>query len=89
MIAIVKDSVARTIDGAIAGSTKNLMQMVRCAIEFGIPKEDAIKMASLTPAKVVGIDNSVGSISIGKNADVVICDEALNVIDTFKDGILV
>ncbi len=86
MEVIVKDSVARTLDGAIAGSTKNLMQMVRCAIEFGIPKEDAIKMASITPAKAVGMDKSIGSISTGKTADLVICDEALNVINTFKDG---
>ena len=89
MDVVVKDSVARTLDGAIAGSTKNLMQMVRCAIEFGIPKEEAIKMASITPAKAVGIDNTYGSISAGKAADLVICDENLNVIDTFKDGTLV
>ncbi len=89
MKVVVKDSVARTLDGAIAGSTKNLMQMVKCAIEFGIPKEDAIKMATITPAKVVGIDKACGSISAGKAADLVICDEALNVINTFKDGILV
>ena len=89
MEVIVKDSVARTPGGAIAGSTKNLMQMVRCAIEFGIPKEEAIKMASITPAKAVGIDKICGSISAGKAADIVICDEALNVINTFKDGNLV
>ena len=89
MEVVVKDSVAKTLDGAIAGSTKNLMQMVRCAIEFGIPKEEAIKMASITPAKAVGIDKNCGSIAAGKNADLVICDEALNVINTFKDGILV
>jgi len=89
MEVIVKDSVARTPGGAIAGSTKNLMQMVRCAIEFGIPKEDAIKMASITPAKAVGIDKTCGSISPGKTADLVICDEALNVISTFKNGHLV
>ena len=89
MEVIVKNSVARTLDGAIAGSTKNLMQMVRCAIEFGIPKEEAIKMASITPAKTVGIDKTCGSISTGKAADLVICDDALNVINTFKDGTLV
>ena len=89
MEVIVKDSVARTLDGAIAGSTKNLMQMVRCAIEFGIPKDEAIKMASITPAKTVGIDKTCGSISAGKVADLVVCDDTLNVINTFKDGTLV
>ncbi|MBR2877862.1 MAG: amidohydrolase family protein, partial [Clostridia bacterium] len=48
-----------------------------------------IKMASITPAKTVGIDKTCGSISAGKATDLVICDDTLNVINTFKDGTLV
>ncbi len=82
----VTDGVARTPYGAIAGSTKNLMQMVRSAINFGIPKEEAIKMATITPARAVNIDNFQGSIEAGKKADLVICDENLEVIKTIKNG---
>ncbi len=82
----VKDTVARTDDGAIAGSTHNLMQMVRYAISFGIPKETAIKSASLIPAKALGIDDEQGSIETGKKADFSVCDKDLNVIAVFKNG---
>jgi imidazolonepropionase-like amidohydrolase len=37
-----------------------------------VPEEEAIKMVTLNPAKQLGIDNSVGSIDVGKDADVVI-----------------
>lgn len=85
----VKNSVARTDDGAIAGSTKNLMQMVRSAISFGIPLESAVKCASLNPAKSVGIDNKYGSITVGKTADFVICDKDLNIFAVVKNGVYI
>ena len=85
----VKDSVARTDDGAIAGSTHNLMQMVRYAVNFGIPAETAIKSASLIPARALGIDKEQGSIEPGKKADFSVCDKDLNVVAVFKNGNLV
>ncbi len=83
---IVKDGVARTVAGNLAGSTCNVMQGVRNAVKFGIPLENAVKMASITPAKATGIDGTVGSISIGKNADLVVLDKELNVLNTYKKG---
>ncbi|MFA6736073.1 MAG: N-acetylglucosamine-6-phosphate deacetylase [Saccharofermentanales bacterium] len=68
---IVKDSVARTEYGAIAGSTKNIMQMMRSAVSFGVPLEEAIEMATLTPARATGIDSDVGSIEKGKIANMI------------------
>ena len=82
----VKDQIARTDYGAIAGSTTNLMGMVRKAVSFGIPVEDAIRMASLTPAVAAGIDTEAGSIRIGKKANLIRCKSDLTVCEVFKDG---
>lgn len=68
---IVKDAVARTEYGAIAGSTKNLMQMMQSAVSFGVPFEKAVEMATLTPARAAGIQGDVGSIEEGKIANMV------------------
>ncbi len=82
----VTDGIARTDSGNLAGSTCNVMQGVRNAVKFGIPFENAVKMASITPAKATGIDKDYGSISVGKNADFVILDKELNVLSTYKNG---
>jgi N-acetylglucosamine-6-phosphate deacetylase len=50
------------------------------------PLVDVIKMASLTPARIIGLDNEIGSIQVGKRADLVILDEQLNVRDVFIGG---
>ncbi|MCI9626554.1 MAG: N-acetylglucosamine-6-phosphate deacetylase [Clostridia bacterium] len=83
---IVKDGVARTEYGAIAGSTKNIRQMVQKAISFGIPLTEAIKMATLTPARAMGMEDKLGSIEIGKQADLVITDKNLEVLYAIKKG---
>ena len=59
------------------GSTSNLMDCVKKAIEFGIPKEDAIKMATQTPAKLLGIKK--GKIEVGYDSDSVLIDKKMNV----------
>ena len=59
----------------MAGSTSNLMDCVKKAIELGIPKEDAIKMATQTPAKLLGIKK--GKIEVGYDADFVVVDEKM------------
>lgn len=82
----VKDSIARTQDGALAGSTTNLRKMVQNAIAFGIPETEAIKMATLTPARASGLDAEIGSIAVGKRADLVIVDDALNVKQVYLSG---
>ncbi len=83
---VVTGGVARTSAGNLAGSTCNLMQGVKNAVKFGIPLEDAVKMASITPAKATGIDENLGSIAVGKNADFIILDTELNVASTYKNG---
>ena len=80
----VKDSVARTEEGAIAGSTTNLMGCVKKAIEFGIPTGDAFKMASEIPAKLINVKK--GRLLPGYDADFIVVDDDLNVITTVVGG---
>lgn len=77
---------AKLPDGTIAGSTARLMDCVKKAIEFGIKKEDAIKMATLNPAKAAGIDHITGSIKEGKRADLLIVDDKLNIRNVIVNG---
>lgn len=76
---IVKDKKALLKDGTIAGSATDLISCVKKAIEFGINFGDAIKAGTVTPAKSIGIYDKVGSIDIGKNADILIVDQDLNI----------
>ena len=68
---VVKDGVARTEDGRLYGSASNLFDCVQKAISFGIPVSDAFKMASETPAKLMGLSKGI---AVGAPADLVIVD---------------
>ncbi len=82
----VKNGVARTLDGAIAGSTSTLMECVKKAIEFGIPKEDAFFMASATPSELMKVNK--GHIAPGYDADLIVVDDNLNITKTILGGIV-
>lgn len=76
----VKGSEARLSDGTLAGSVSTLLNCVKCAIKFGIPEKDAFKMASKTPAKLLGIPK--GELKVGYDADFIVLDDDYNVIQT-------
>lgn len=80
----VKDSIARTKDGAIAGSTSFLWDCVRCAVRFGIPIEDAFYMATVTPANLIG--EKPHEVKEGNCADLVFADDDLNIKAVFVKG---
>lgn len=82
----IKDGVVRLADGTIAGSARTLLDGVKNLVSSGIPLEDVSKMASLNPAKTLGIDDETGSIAVGKLADLVVLDKDLNLCETFING---
>ena len=84
---IVKSSHAFLPDGTIAGSSSTLMDCVRTAISFGIPKSDALRMASETPANCIGVNK--GRIAVGYDADIIVVDDDLNVLSSFVKGRLI
>jgi len=72
---VVKDGVAHNPRGAIAGSTATLDQCVRNVHHLlNVPLADAVRMASLNPARVIGRDAEMGSIEVGKAANLVALD---------------
>lgn len=82
-----KNGFAVLDDGVtFAGSDTNLFQCMRKAISFGIRPEHAIKAATINPAKAVGADDRVGSISLGKAADFVVCDRDFNIRQCYIGG---
>jgi len=84
---ISKGGAVRLENGTLAGSALTINRAVANFIRFtGPPLADAISMASLYPARVLGIDGEVGSISKGKIADIVILGEDFSVRRTFIAG---
>jgi len=86
----VKDGRATLPDGTLAGSTAILDDCVRNMHQkVGVPLAEAVKMASLNPARAMGLDASVGSIAVGQEANLVVMDEKVNVHATLVKGRLV
>ncbi|MBX6387169.1 MAG: N-acetylglucosamine-6-phosphate deacetylase [Microbispora sp.] len=84
----VRDGVARLAEGgAIAGSTLTMDAAFRRTVrEVGRSLVDASLMASLTPARVLGLDGEIGSIDVGKYADLVVLDDDLHIAGVMKRG---
>ena len=85
---IVCDGVAKLPDKThLAGSIQPLSQMLKNLVfDCDIPLWDAVRMATLTPAQVVGEDKSIGSIEAGKRADICLLDSDLDVKSVFIGG---
>jgi N-acetylglucosamine-6-phosphate deacetylase len=81
-------NVGVTLDGKALAS--GVMGMDHCLRTFiastGAPLPEAVRMATLTPARIVGMENEIGSIAIGKKADLVVMDAELNVRRVFLAG---
>ena len=63
---------ATLTDGNIASSVSNLMDCLRCCVDFGIPLTQAIQAATINPAQSIGVDQEMGSIETGKLANLVV-----------------
>jgi len=68
-----------TIDNkSLAGSVTTLTDCMRRAVEFGVPLTGALKAATINPAKSVGFED-VGSLTVGKRADILVLDQELSI----------
>ncbi|UTB84603.1 N-acetylglucosamine-6-phosphate deacetylase [Staphylococcus carnosus] len=86
---IVKGSEARLASGALAGSILKMNDGVRNLMEFtGASLEEVWRTTSLNQAIALDIDNKKGSIQVGKDADLVIVDNNINVKTTIKNGMI-
>ena len=78
---IIEDGVCKLSDrSALAGSIATTDRLIRTMVEqVEVPLEDAIRMVSETPSKIMNVYDRKGSLAKGKDADILILDEALNI----------
>ena len=83
-----KEGTLRSLDtGSIAGSAMAFNEDVRNMVKLvGIPLPWAVQMASLNPARALGLDAHKGSLEVGKDADLIVIDQEVNVYLTMVRG---
>lgn len=83
----VRDGKCVTADGTLAGSALDLATAVRnCVQRMGIPKDEALRMASLYPAQLLGVDGELGRVRPGCRAELAVFDNEINVQAVVSDG---
>ena len=84
---IVKDGIPKTKSGDLAGSTLTMDRAVRNMVKsVRLPLRTAIKMATINPAVAINVDKNKGSLEPGKDADIMIIDDDVNVYVTIVKG---
>lgn len=84
---IVKNGEARLENGALAGSVLLMNVAVKNVVErVGVPFIDVIDMATINPARNLGVDKEMGSIALGKKANLTVLDKDFSVVMTIRDG---
>lgn len=85
---IRKDGVGVMPDGkSLASGVVGMIDAVRTFHRLtGVPLVEAVRMASLTPARIAGCDADTGSLAVGKRADLLVLDRELQVKQVYVDG---
>ena len=88
---IIEDGVCKLADrSALAGSVATMDRLIRTMVQKAeIPLADAVRMASETPARIMGVSDRKGSLQKDKDADILVMDEELNVRAVWAMGKLV
>lgn len=85
----VENGTARLEGGSLAGSLLKMCDAVKNIVDWGIATEfEAIQMASLIPAKSIGLDYAIGSIKVGKPADINILHKNMQLYKTYINGVV-
>jgi len=82
----VSGGVCRNSEGKLAGSTLTLDRALRNIVNLGVPLADALRMLTLNPATLLGVEFKKGSLRPGADADILLLDESLNVTQTWTRG---
>ena len=87
---VIEDGVCKLADhSSLAGSLATMDKLVQTMVKAGVPFADAIRMASETPAKLIGVDDRKGTLQKGKDADILIFDRNLNLRAVWSMGVQV
>jgi N-acetylglucosamine-6-phosphate deacetylase len=79
--------VCRNTEGKLAGSTLTLDRALRNIVALGASVADAVRMLTLNPASLLGIEFKKGALRVGADADVVLLDEGLHVVRVWARGV--
>jgi len=82
----VSGGVCRNSEGKLAGSTLTLDRALRNIVKLGVPLADALRMLTLNPATLLGIEFKKGSLRPGADADILLLDKSLHVTQTWTRG---
>jgi len=85
---IIEDGVCKLSDrSALAGSIATMDRLIKTMVRVvNVPLQDAVRMASETPARIMGIYDRKGSIQRGKDADILLLDSDINLRSVFSLG---
>jgi N-acetylglucosamine-6-phosphate deacetylase len=82
----VSGGICRNLEGKLAGSTLTLDRALRNIVGLGIPLADAVRMLTLNPATLLGIEFKKGALRVGADADIVLLDEGLQLTNVWVRG---
>jgi N-acetylglucosamine-6-phosphate deacetylase len=85
----VSGGVCRNAEGKLAGSTLTLDRALRNIVAMGAPLCDVVRMLTLNPATLLGIEFKKGALRAGADADIVLLDEGLQVAGVWTRGVAV
>ena len=83
----VTGGVCRNAEGVLAGSTLTLDRALRNIVGLGIALRDAVRMLTLNPAAMLGIEFKKGALRAGADADVLLLDEELQITNVWARGV--
>src|SRR5882757_9132674 len=83
----VSGGVCRNAEGILAGSTLTLDRALRNIVALGASLSDAVRMLTLNPAALLGIEFKKGSLRVGADADILLLDEGLHLARVWARGI--
>lgn len=76
-----------TTTGAIAGGTATMADVLRKAVQAGVDFGDALLAATEVPARILGLSGQIGRLAPGRDADAVVLDGDLTVVDVMRKGV--
>lgn len=82
-----KDKKCTNIQGILSGSSLTMIQAIQNAVKYsGIPLDEALRMATLYPAKMIGVDHYLGSLEINKIANLTVFNQKYQIQKTIVNG---
>lgn len=83
----VSGGICRNSEGRLAGSTLTLDRALRNVVALGTPLADAVRMLTLNPATLLGLEFKKGALRAGADADILLLDDGLQITQIWTRGV--